>query len=127
MPMDRSLYPPNCFEIALKVKESTGWECQQCGRPCRRPGQDWEDFAEWAKLAKWKVEEEESHDLLGHHFVIKKAKWILLVANLNHDPEDWRPENLKALCSGCYWRHVKSQGPLKKQLKREKEGQIKLI
>ena len=39
MPMNRKLYPKNWDAIARKIKEAANWTCQQCGRPCRRPGE----------------------------------------------------------------------------------------
>lgn len=32
----------------------------------------------------------------------KEAKIILTIAHLNHEPEDCRPENLRALCQRCH-------------------------
>ena len=127
MPMDRSLYPPNWEEIAKGIKDAAGWKCQECGRPCRMKDEDWDDFEERARLTGWKMSEEESDDLFGHHWVVKKGKWILTVAHLNHRPGDCRPDNLKALCSRCHCRYDLSQMELKKQLKRERAGQTRLF
>ena len=38
MPVDWSKYPPNWKAIARSVKDAANWECQECGRPCRKPG-----------------------------------------------------------------------------------------
>lgn len=31
MPIDRSKYPPNWFDLALECKNAAGWKCQKCG------------------------------------------------------------------------------------------------
>lgn len=33
------LYPDDWSKIAYAVKEACGWQCQVCGRQCRRPGE----------------------------------------------------------------------------------------
>lgn len=38
MPMQRGRYPTDWNTIATEVKESADWQCQQCGKQCRRPG-----------------------------------------------------------------------------------------
>lgn len=37
MPMERKRYPANWNQIALQIKEKTGWHCENCDRPCRKP------------------------------------------------------------------------------------------
>lgn len=34
-----------------------------------------------------------------------EGKDVLTVAHLNHQPEDCRPENLKAMCQRCHLRY----------------------
>lgn len=76
MPMDKKRYPKDWKKIALSVKEAAGWKCQECGKQCRKPG-----------------EEFDTH------------KRTLTVAHMNHTPEDVRAENLKALCAPCHLRY----------------------
>lgn len=76
MPMDRKRYPREWNQIALQIKEETGWKCQQCGKQCRRPGETFDTH-----------------------------KRTLTVAHLNHIPEDCRKENLKAMCAPCHLRY----------------------
>lgn len=103
MPMNRSLYPSDWKMIAHRVKEAANWTCQECGRQCRRPGQDWADFAE--------MEAE-----------FKPMRWVLTVAHLNHRPSDCSSENLRALCSGCHLRYDNQHRTLKRRaLKAERE------
>lgn len=76
MPMDKARYPANWKDIALSVKEKAGWKCQGCGAQCRKPGEPFDT-----------------------------QKRTLTVAHLNHTPEDFRPENLKAMCAVCHLRY----------------------
>lgn len=39
MPIDLSDYPPSWPKIAAHVKLAADYTCQECGRPCRRPGE----------------------------------------------------------------------------------------
>ncbi len=76
MPMIRSLYPEDWESIARGVKERAGWKCQACGKQCRKPGEPFDTH-----------------------------KRTLTVAHLNHQPEDCRPENMKAMCAPCHLRY----------------------
>lgn len=31
MPIDKSKYPANWYDIAYKCKEAAGWKCEECG------------------------------------------------------------------------------------------------
>lgn len=44
MPMDRKDYPDNWDAIATAIKSAANWTCQECGRPCLKPDEDWMDF-----------------------------------------------------------------------------------
>ncbi|NJM49337.1 MAG: hypothetical protein HC860_26770 [Alkalinema sp. RU_4_3] len=39
MPMDKSLYPKDWDAIAHSIKTEVAWTCEECGRPCRLPGE----------------------------------------------------------------------------------------
>ena len=73
MPIDYSKYPPNWVEIALIIKTEADWQCERCGKQCRRPG---DPFS-------------------GH-------RDTLTVHHCNHEPMDCRPTNLAALCAPCH-------------------------
>jgi len=127
MPMDRSLYPPNWNDIALSVKEVAGWTCQECQRPCRKPDQEWADFVlellNGGGSDGWYAQTCEAVD---EGVLEKPGRFVLTVAHLNHRPEDCRPENLRALCSGCHLRYDGKDMALKKRLKRERNGQLRI-
>lgn len=134
MPMNRKLYPHNWEEIALQIKEAAGWKCQECDRPCRRPGVDWEEFtlelgkdgvfSPWVRDAFEEVYDDET----GEWGTVKRPqRFTLTVAHLNHQPEDCRPENLRALCAPCHCRYDLRAMATKRRLKAEREGQLTLF
>lgn len=113
MPMDRRLYPEDWEAIAFAIKTEADWECENCGKVCRRPDEALEAFARRAQLPLQDVQ----------HY---PKRWELTVAHLNHRPADCRRDNLKALCAPCHCRYDLSQMPLKKRLKRERAGQLQI-
>ncbi|OYQ67557.1 hypothetical protein B9G53_00985 [Pseudanabaena sp. SR411] len=133
MPMNRKLYPPNWEAIALQIKEAANWTCQNCGRPCRKPKVAWFDFVQWLLdqgKTGWYDDTSDyiSCDETGEWGYKKRPhRFTLTVAHLNHQPEDCRPENLKALCFPCHARYDTSQMKLKKRLKAERLGQMSLL
>lgn len=125
MPMNRALYPDNWEAIALAVKEQANWTCQECGRPCRRPGESWGEL--YGRIEhgsrRWSAE------LYGEDSdgepMLKLGRFTLTVAHLDHDPENPNAR-LKALCSVCHLRHDNKQMATKRRLKRERDGQLTL-
>lgn len=120
MPMDRRLYPDNWEAIASQVKEESGWRCEACGRPCPRPGEKKADFMERIRTRRL------SECPVVREFLQKPRRFMLTVAHLNHRPEDCDRSNLRALCAPCHCRYDLSQMALKKRLKRERLGQLRL-
>ena len=128
MPMDRRRYPKDWEAIALKVKEQAGWICDHCGKPCRRPGQDWDEFVAslekpWINQVGDDVHDEETGEW---GMVDRPQRFCLTVAHLNHIPEDCRPENLRALCAPCHLRYDAPAVLTKRRLKAEYQGQLTL-
>ena len=76
MPVDWSKYPANWIEIALAVKIEADWQCENCGKQCRWPGEPFDT-----------------------------QKRTLTVAHCNHKESDCRPENLAAMCAPCHLRY----------------------
>lgn len=125
MPMQRHLYPDNWAEIASAVKESAGWTCQWCGKPCRRPGESVEDLAlrlptEW--VGDLFDGEEEGERIQGK---AHSQRFALTVAHLDHDPHNPNAR-LAALCIPCHCRYDLRQMGRKRQLKAERAGQLTL-
>ena len=56
------------------------------------------------------------------------GKIILTVAHLNHQPEDCRPENLKAMCQRCHLRYDREHHKESAAKTREsKSNQLRLM
>lgn len=131
--MDKSRYPKNWDAIAAQIKEQAGWICQQCDRPCRKPGESWEaletrlEGTAWAEDMYQSIYDEE----LGACSIWKPNRFTMSVAHLNHTPQDCRAENLKALCSVCHLRydarHHAQSVKTNKLRKREALGQLTLF
>lgn len=129
MPMDRSRYPANWDEIAQAVKDEANWQCEDCHRPCRRPGVSWVDFCLQILETRWFADTcEEVHDEeTGEWGVVeRRQRFTLTVAHLDHVPENCDRRNLKALCAPCHCRMDLKAMQTKKRLKAERLGQLSL-
>jgi hypothetical protein len=131
MPWNRKLYPKNWEDISLQIKTAANWQCQDCGRVCRRPGEKKHDFEERlmeldplpSDLYEYVADEESGE----WGYVPKFGRFTLTVAHLNHEPSDCSPENLRALCAPCHCRMDLAAIPQKQRMKAERLGQLTLI
>lgn len=127
MPMDKSRYPRDWGAIAHFLKSLNNWECAQCGRPCRRPGEslgDLEDRSDWPDSHDHTVDDESGE----WGYVFRAGRFTLTVAHLDHHPPNCHPENLLPLCAPCHCRmdiHPKALA-VKRRLKREWQGQLRI-
>jgi hypothetical protein len=97
-----------------KGKYAGGAHCEQCRVPdrhlvARGPFGTWSDGKSWhnnrgESMPHWAYPFRLSH--------VREVKIVLTTAHLNHDPEDNRDENLKALCQWC---HLHYDAPHHKQ------------
>jgi hypothetical protein len=130
MPMDLSRYPKNWRAIATEIKNQADWHCEKCQRPCRRPGETWEELEKRVEN-NWKIYEDFESDEFGLVEIPKFNRFTLTVAHLNHTPMDCRPENLRALCSVCHLRYdarYHASSRRKNQMnQRESLGQLNLF
>ena len=130
MPMDKSLYPTNWSALSLAKREEANWTCEECGRPCRKPGVDWMDFVMFLLntngVTGWYAD---SYDESANGDAIERPqRFTLTVSHLDHNPQNCAPENLKALCAPC---HLRYDAPIKgaklsgaKYRRREAAGQL---
>jgi len=89
-PENAKRYPKDWKAISTAIRERAQGRCEcegECGLHRTHPGprrctERHNEPAQWAK-----------------------GKIILTVAHLNHQPEDCRPENLKAMCQRCHLRY----------------------
>jgi len=72
MPFHADRYPADWKEISTRIRANSGGKCEFCGADNYMP-----------------------HPVTG-------SKVVLTVAHLNHDPQDCRDENLRALCQRCH-------------------------
>jgi hypothetical protein len=76
-----------------------------------QPAPWWDDLYHW-QSGQWRL--------------AKPQQFGLTVAHLNHVPSDCRRENLKALCAPCHCRYDLKQMGLKRRLKAERMGQLRI-
>jgi hypothetical protein len=126
MPMQRELYPVNWNEIAAKVKDEAEWKCEECDRPCRKPGITWMDFVLELLESGAEYWYAQTCDVKGDGVVEKPQRFTLTVAHLNHKPEDCDRSNLKALCSGCHLRYD-AQHHVRSRKAKNVNGQLELL
>jgi hypothetical protein len=99
MPMDYSKYPENWNEIALAVKIEADWQCECCGKQCRRPGEQFDTH-----------------------------KRTLTVSHKNHIESDCRRENLTASCAPCHLKYdAQHHAASAAQTRREKADKNQLF
>jgi hypothetical protein len=124
--MDRKLYPANWDTIALEIKNSVDWVCENCGRPCRKPRETIEDLED--RVREWpdSHEDYESDEDGFSGQIFKSGRFVLTVAHLDHVPSNCDRINLRAWCAPCHCRYDLSQMGRKKILKLEREGQLVL-
>jgi hypothetical protein len=81
MPIDYKIYPPNWKEIRARIIARANNCCE--GSP---------------KYPTCRAQNHKPHP-------ITKAKVILTIAHINHDPENWevKDEELKAWCQRCHF------------------------
>ena len=132
MPWTRNLYPKNWESIANSIKDSVDWNCEECGKPCRQPQESQQDFEDRIRDTPWEDDywEEYHDDETGEWgFIPHPQRFTLTVAHLNHEPQDCRTENLRALCAPCHCRY--DQRPesraIKERLRLERNGQLSLF
>jgi hypothetical protein len=115
MPMDRSRYPDDWEAIAAEVKTDADWHCDQCGKPCQRPGETFEQLCQRLKGTSWErllYEQLPEGGKLPH-----PRRFLLTCAHLNHDPMDCDKSNLRAWCTPCHARYdITPQAMTTKQL-----------
>lgn len=89
-PENAARYPKDWKRISASIRERSGGQCEcegECGLHRTTPGPR-RCVERNGQPAKW-----------------AKGKIVLTVAHLNHQPEDCRHENLKAMCQRCHLRY----------------------
>jgi hypothetical protein len=127
MPMDRKLYPKDWKVIALKVKTLALWRCENCGRPCRYPGETLHDLE--IRLQNHPDAYKAVESELGNIAVFCPGRFTLTVAHLDNHPVFRHPSNLRAWCAPCRGRYdlnaIRSGAKARAAL--ERAGQLSLL
>lgn len=106
-PENRGRYPKDWPEISRARKEAAGWHCEFCRAPhgkkiFRGLGKDKGTYM----LPCGDKYDAETGQQLGriypHSYKGREVMVVLTVMHLNHQPEDNRPENLRAGCQRCH-------------------------
>lgn len=136
MPMNHALYPKNWNDIARFVKNEANWRCENCDRPCRQPGEDWNEFKQKlidAKSIYWyrQTYREVSDDEHGNVRIDCPQRFTLTTAHLDHNPGNCDRANLKALCSVCHLKydreHHRKTATANRYRRREEAGQLSFL
>ncbi|MGB8699068.1 MAG: HNH endonuclease signature motif containing protein [Thermosynechococcaceae cyanobacterium] len=126
MPMERDRYPQNWNLIALTVKTASRWQCQQCGKPCRLPGEAIARF-EQRLNARWRSELIQELTNEQNRVQYRPQRFVLTVAHLDQDPGNNHLDNLKALCAPCHLRYDRRFMGQNRMEKLERRGQLNLF
>jgi hypothetical protein len=124
MPMDKSRYPDDWDAIALAKKEKADWTCEQCDKPCQRPGESIFDLVH--RLSDHWVEELSGENRHGEP-VFKKQRFCLTVAHMDQNPANNADENLRALCCPCHLKYDHQYLSANRSAKLERQGQTSLL
>jgi hypothetical protein len=113
---NRHLYPEDWEKISLELRQQYNWQCQCCGKHCRRSGESIKNFIERTGASEAEV-------------VAHPIRWCLTIAHLNHEPSDCRHENLTAMCAPCHLRNDAKRHAQSRKINRRKaqEAQGQLI
>lgn len=131
------LYPKDWRAIAKRVKIEACGTCEECGRPCRRPGETDQQLSDRLADTPWALETHvEIWDEDTGESVVewKYGRFTLTTAHLDQNPGNNERPNLRALCPACHleydrpWHQKKAAATRfrKKQAKLESLGQITL-
>ena len=115
MPIIRDRYSDDWPQVAHALKVAADWRCQNCDRPCRRPGESWAELGTRAFALGWGLE------------LHRLGRFVLTVGHLDQRPSNNAPDNLAALCAPCHLRHDTPHRPANRQRKREYFGQLPLL
>lgn len=108
-PSEKTRYPKNWKEISIRIRERAEGRCE-CVTEC--------GLHPWGRC----VEKN------GLKAFFANGKIVLTVAHLDHQPENCKDENLKAMCQRCHLRYDRQHHAETAAATRDaKRGQVRLI
>ncbi|MGI9451780.1 MAG: hypothetical protein ACR2QH_14250 [Geminicoccaceae bacterium] len=113
-PALRWYYPIDWPELSASVRfDRAGGRCEQCRRPHGRIIHHLGD-GRWfdSEDEIWRDGEGRAVEWIDHRDYggeLQRTKVVLATAHLDHNPENNRPGNLKALCQRCHLRHDRKE------------------
>lgn len=110
-PEEKQKYPKDWPAISHSIRERAGNQCEECGvgnyaLGGRLPDGKWcpaEPTGCNSLYVTWPRPGDSGWCAGGHR--LKIIRIVLTVGHLNHQPEDCRPENLRAWCQRCHLRY----------------------
>lgn len=105
-PENRHRYPADWKEIRAEILRRAHHRCET---PDCRVGNGWigyrrDEDGYFVRLSRGD-DGTKPDDWSGHATGYRVFRIVLTIAHLNHQPEDCRPENLRAWCQRCHLRH----------------------
>ena len=108
LPENRKLYPANwATEIRPAILKRAGNRCEWCKKPNGKTilSVKYEGVWYWIDAEHWFVDPSGIRSVpcsLGESEERSRAKIVLTIAHLDHDPTNNEPDNLRALCQRCH-------------------------
>lgn len=101
----RKYYGKDWHALRMRILARAKHRCEECQVPdrltvLRGQGNSWKDL----RNGHWYSPDGLAPKCWSHR---RMVTIVLTVAHLNHDPQDNRPENLRALCQWCHLNYDK--------------------
>lgn len=111
-PENKARYPKDWYAISMEIRRRADNRCEECGVPNYELGGRTR-HGDWRKAVPTgdnglRLTWPEPGDYgwcEGHPEKLRIVRIVLTVAHLDHQPENCRPENLKAWCQRCHNRY----------------------
>lgn len=110
-PENKARYPTNWKEIRAAILIRAGDCCEKCGvkngdRICRGAGDDADTYmTSDAEVFDAETGESFGQRHMSNYEVGKMVDIVLTIAHLDHTPENYDPDNLRAWCQRCHLRY----------------------
>lgn len=119
---DWSAYPADWRRIAEEKKAAVDWTCEECGRPCRKPGENVEEFMDRVGP----IFRDHGRDLPVDEMYDHPQRYTLTVHHPDGDTSN--PDaRLEILCAPCHMREdAQRHATTARETRRRRRGQAVL-